>query len=62
LAVLLDDAFSVLKPSPEIRYADYVVSGMGNEDSADADKLIKRFKKEKFPEISGIGEYARYGV
>ncbi len=51
LAVLLDDAFSALKPSPEIRYADYVVSGMGNEDSADADKLIKRFKKEKFPEI-----------
>jgi type I restriction enzyme R subunit len=51
LAVLFDDAFSALKPSPEIRYADYVVSGLGNEDSADGETLIKRFKREKFPEI-----------
>jgi type I restriction enzyme, R subunit len=51
LAVLFDTAFAALKPSPEIRYADYVVSGLGNEDSADAETLIKRFKKEKFPEI-----------
>jgi type I restriction enzyme R subunit len=51
LAVLFDTAFSALKPSSDIRYADYVVSGLGNEDSPDAEKLIKRFKKEKFPEI-----------
>jgi len=51
LAVLFDTAFSALKPSPEVRFADYVVSGLGNEDSADAETLIKRFKKEKFPEI-----------
>lgn len=51
LAVLFDDAFAALKPSPEIRYADYVVSGVGNDDSPDSETLIKRFKKEKFPEI-----------
>jgi type I restriction enzyme R subunit len=49
--VLFDSAFAALKPSPDVRYADYVVSGLGNEDSADAETLIKRFKKEKFPEI-----------
>jgi type I restriction enzyme R subunit len=51
LAVLLDEAFAALKPSSEIRYADYVVSGLGNDDSPDSETLIKRFKKEKFPEI-----------
>jgi type I restriction enzyme, R subunit len=51
LALLFDDAFGALKPSPEIRYADYVVSGLGNDDNSDSDTLIKRFKKEKFPEI-----------
>jgi type I restriction enzyme R subunit len=51
LAVLFDTAFSALKPSSDVRYADYVVSGLGNEDSPDAENLIKRFKKEKFPEI-----------
>ncbi len=34
LAVLLDEAYAALKPSPEIRYADYVVSGIGNDDSS----------------------------
>lgn len=51
LSVLFDTAFSALKPSSDIRYADYVVSGLGNEDSPDAENVIKRFKKEKFPEI-----------
>ncbi len=51
LAQLFDAAFADQKPSPEIRYADYVVSGLGNDDSADAETLIKRFKKEKYPEI-----------
>jgi len=28
-----------------------VVSGLGADDSPDGETLIKRFKKEKFPEI-----------
>lgn len=32
LAQLFDTAFADQKPSPEVRYADYVVSGMGTED------------------------------
>jgi type I restriction enzyme, R subunit len=51
LARLFDEAFADRKPSPEVRFADYVVSGLGNEDSPDGETLIKRFKKEKFPEI-----------
>jgi len=51
LAQLLDAAFADQKPSPEIRYADYVVSGLGNDDSPDSETLIKRFKKQKFPEV-----------
>lgn len=31
LAVLFDTAFAGLKPSPDVRYADYVVSGLGSE-------------------------------
>jgi type I restriction enzyme, R subunit len=51
LARLFDDAFADRKPSPDVRFADYVVSGLGAEDSPDGETLIKRFKKEKFPEI-----------
>ena len=51
LARLFDAEFSARKPSPEIRYADYVVSGLGDEDSPDGETLIRRFKKEKFPEV-----------
>jgi type I restriction enzyme R subunit len=51
LAQLFDATFADQKPSPEIRFADYVVSGLGNEDSRDGEILIKRFKKEKFPEV-----------
>jgi type I restriction enzyme, R subunit len=51
LAKLFDEAFAERKPSPEIRYADFVVSGLGADDSPDGETLIKRFKKEKFPEI-----------
>jgi type I restriction enzyme R subunit len=51
LAKLFDEAFADRKPSPEIRYADFVVSGLGADDSPDGETLIKRFKKEKFPEI-----------
>ena len=51
LAKLLDEAFAERKPSPEVRYADFVVSGLGAEDSPDGETLIKRFKKEQFPQI-----------
>lgn len=51
LARLFDEAFADRKPSPETRFADYVVSGLGMEDSPDGETLIKRFKKEKYPEI-----------
>lgn len=51
LAELLDAEFADKKPTPEVRYADYVVSGMGPEDSVDGMTKIKRFKKEPFPQI-----------
>jgi type I restriction enzyme R subunit len=52
LATLLDNEFAHLKPSPEIKYADYVVSGMGQgEDTTDGMARIRRFKKEKFPQV-----------
>lgn len=51
LAQMLDTAFADKKPSPEVRYADYVVSGMGDEDTVDGMTKIKRFKKEAFPQI-----------
>ena len=34
-----------------MRYADYVVSGMGADDTIDGMTKIKRFKKETFPQI-----------
>ena len=51
LAQMLDQAFAHEKTSPEIRYADFVVSGFGKDDTIDAATKIKRFKKEKFPQI-----------
>ena len=51
LAKLFDEAFADRKSSPEIRYADFVVSGLGADDSPDGETLIKRFKKETFPQI-----------
>jgi len=51
LAQLLDAAFADKKPSQQVRYADYVVSGMGTEDTVDGLTKIKRFKKERFPQI-----------
>ena len=51
LAQLFDAAFTDQKPSPEVRYADYVVSGMGDEDTVDGMTKIKRFKKEPFPKV-----------
>ncbi|HOV18303.1 DEAD/DEAH box helicase family protein [Ottowia sp.] len=51
LAQGFDAEFADRKPSPDVRYADYVVSGAGPDDSTDAMAKIKRFKKEPFPQI-----------
>ncbi len=51
LARLFDDVFADKKPSPTTRYADFVVSGMGPDDSVDGPAKIKRFKREAFPQI-----------
>ena len=51
LAQMFDEAFMDKKDSPEVRYADYVVSGMGKDDTVDGMSKIRRFKKEAFPKI-----------
>jgi type I restriction enzyme R subunit len=51
LARMFDDVFADKKPSPTTRYADFVISGMGPDDSVDGLAKIKRFKKEEFPQI-----------
>lgn len=51
LAQMFDQAFADKKSSPDVRYADYVVSGMGRDDTVDGMTKIKRFKKEQFPQI-----------
>lgn len=51
LAKMFDETFADKKPSPDVRYADYVVSGMGQDDTVDGMTKIKRFKKEQFPQI-----------
>jgi type I restriction enzyme R subunit len=51
LAQMLDAGFADKKPSPDVRYADFVVSGMGADDTVDGMTKIKRFKKEPFPQI-----------
>jgi type I restriction enzyme R subunit len=51
LARMLDEAFADRKAKPTDRFADFVVSGMGGEDTPDGPMVIKRFKKEPLPEI-----------
>jgi type I restriction enzyme, R subunit len=51
LARMLDQEFADKKPSPTIRYADFVISGLGPDDTVDAAAKIKRFKKEEYPQI-----------
>jgi len=51
LARMFDEAFADRKPTPTTRYADFVVSGMGPDDTVDGQAKIKRFKKEPFPQI-----------
>ena len=51
LAQLFDAEFADKKPSPEIRYADYVVSGQGPDDTLDGMTKIRNFKRLPFPQI-----------
>ncbi|HVB18197.1 MAG TPA: DEAD/DEAH box helicase family protein, partial [Stellaceae bacterium] len=51
LARMLDQEFADKKPTPTTRYADFVVSGAGPDDTVDGAAKIKRFKKEEFPQI-----------
>jgi type I restriction enzyme R subunit len=51
LARMFDQEFADKKPSPTTRYADFVVSGLGPDDSVDGQAKIQRFKKEEFPQI-----------
>jgi type I restriction enzyme R subunit len=51
LARLLDAEFAHLKPSPDVRFADYVVSGQGADDTVDGMSKIRRFKREPYPQI-----------
>jgi type I restriction enzyme R subunit len=51
LANLFDAEFADKKPSRDVRFADYVVSGQGPDDSLDGMTKIRRFKKEPFPQI-----------
>lgn len=51
LAQLFDTEFADKKPSADVRFADYVVSGAGPDDTIDAMAKIRRFKKEPFPQI-----------
>ncbi|WP_287799804.1 type I restriction endonuclease subunit R [Acidiphilium sp.] len=51
LARMFDIEFADRKPMPSVRYADFVVSGTGPDDTVDGPAKIKRFKKEEFPQI-----------
>jgi type I restriction enzyme, R subunit len=51
LVRMLDQEFADKKPSPTVRYADFVISGLGPDDTVDAAAKIKRFKKEDYPQI-----------
>ncbi|WP_395642391.1 DEAD/DEAH box helicase family protein [Rudaea sp.] len=53
LARMFDESFAAEKPHAAVRYADYVVSDTGNagDDTLDAFEKIRRFKRDKFPQI-----------
>jgi type I restriction enzyme R subunit len=51
LAQMLDHEFADKKPTPHVRYADFVVSGLGPDDTVDGQTKIKRFKDEELPQI-----------
>jgi len=45
LAQMFDTEFADKKPNPQTRYADFVVSGTGDDDSVDGFTKIKRFNR-----------------
>lgn len=51
LATMFDAHFADLKPHPTTRYADFVVSDLGQGPTDGARDIIKRFKNEEFPKI-----------
>ena len=51
LAGMFDQHFADKKPHPSVRYADFVVSDVGDGPATDASAIIKRFKEEDYPKI-----------
>ena len=62
LARAFDQEFADKKPSPTVRYADFVVSGLGPDNTVDAAAKIKRFKGRGIPADPGQREHARHRV
>jgi hypothetical protein len=53
LANMFDQAFADQKPSPDVRFADYVVSGAGTDDTADGHPQAEF--EERCRELMGLG-------
>lgn len=51
LATMFDAEFAHMKPTPQTRYADFVVSDMGDQNTPDALTVIKQFKRDQFPQV-----------
>ena len=51
LAEMFDEHFADKKPHPTVRYADFVVSDVGDGPAPDASAIVKRFKDEDYPKI-----------
>ncbi len=51
LAQMFDQHFADLKLNPTTRFADFVISDVGDGPGPDASAIIKRFKEEQFPQI-----------
>ncbi len=51
LAEMFDEHFADRKPHSSTRYADFVVSDVGDGPSPDVNTIIKRFKEDEFPQI-----------
>ena len=51
LAEMFDIHFADLKPYPTTRYANFIVSDVGDGPAPDASAIIKRFKEEEYPKI-----------
>ncbi len=51
LAQMFDRHFADLKPHSTVRYADFVVSDVGDGPAPDVSAVIQRFKEEDYPKI-----------